>query len=275
MYTHRKHNIVGWWWYNDDDDDAQREESLSCFFIGIKLLSSSFPSQWKSEKSSLSHIQSRFSLCQQVSSTFLKEIAFLYCFATFSHSVKAKKHKKRLNNSTKSYLKFLGSLFACCLHHKHICTTQARILYLLPIVMRSPTERRLDSTLFRQSMIFIIFADCKSMLQQELSMLHISLFCSRRLLRFSRKTFAQWRKIVECSNSHRVMIVSPNVLAKLALCSNTSLFSTIQYNFGTKEFCKNLVDFCEKPFSKSQAYVLYEVTKKRSDSTEKKWTIAK
>lgn len=71
------------------------------------------------------------------------------------------------------------------------------------------------------------------------------------------------------------MIVSPNVLAKLALCSNTSLFSTIQYNFGTKEFCKNLVDFCEKPFSKSQAYVLYEVTKKRSDSTEKKWTIAK
>lgn len=83
----------------------------------------------------------------------------------------------RRSDSLKSYLKFFGFTFRLLLaftntvrvNANHQQPTDSRIPFLLPIVMRSLNATR--SSLFRHGMIFIIFAECKSMLQQELFML--------------------------------------------------------------------------------------------------------
>lgn len=160
-----------------DDDDAQREESLSYCYTGIQTAFEFF-SLWKPKVLSCfcSTPKPTYSLSLtfllQTSFKYISFLHFLLSLASFEGNLKSK--RKLIMLAIEPYLKFLGYIFACCSHHKHTRNSQTdRQPNSYPITYCHALSRhRLDSIL--NSMIFIIFAECKSTLHQKIyNALHV------------------------------------------------------------------------------------------------------
>lgn len=220
----------------DDDDTTMmmmpREKCrFLTFYIGIQLLSSSFPSQQESSLLSAAKLQSRFLSIMRFAWLPTEEISFSFG--------KAKEHKKRFH-SVKIRIQNLGFTFRLLLEFTNTFAkntiskqTDNRIPILLPIVMRSPA---FGSSLCRAAWY-------SSYLQSANLCYNKSFCCSSCLYSFDLTFFSQ--SFSFCCKAFGKLLNAPTVSNddfpltffyqrtlsfKLhSVCSNTCLFRTWKF----------------------------------------------